>query len=194
MEPNTNAGWILGLKHWQFFALLVAPRALEYFFFSFGNPNGDYYWVELCYWIYTLSLICGWLYFTTINLQPLLPSAITMNIKKFKWEMGFTFFPPFFLLTITLLREINGNGGSGFFELLAFIGLILLYPIICLFKSMYRMIRTLKEVELQRPVSKSDFDLSDLSILYPLIGAWVFQPRINQVYEYASRQKLNVEE
>ncbi len=108
--------------------------------------------------------------------------------------MGFTFFPPFFLLTITLLREINGNGGSGFFELLAFIGLILLYPIICLFKSMYRMIRTLKEVELQRPVSKSDFDLSDLSILYPLIGAWVFQPRINQVYEYASRQKLNVEE
>lgn len=107
--------------------------------------------------------------------------------------MAFCFFPPFFLLAITLFRALKGNGGSGFFELAVLIGLILVYPIICLFKSMFFMIKTLKSVELQRAVTKGDFDLEDLTIVYPPIGAWVFQPRINQVYKEYNLQQLQIE-
>lgn len=186
MEPNTSARWILNLKHWQLFILFLAPNLLSYLFSSFRTPGTSGYWITLCSFIYLLTLFCGWIYFTTINLYPLLPSNVSMNIKKFKWKIGFAFFPPFILLAITLYREIEGNGGSGFFELAVFIGLILIYPVICIIQSIYFMVKTLKGVELQRPATKSDLILSDFSCLYPYIGVWLLQPRINQVYEMSN--------
>ncbi|MCX2452236.1 hypothetical protein OQX61_13260 [Pedobacter sp. PLR] len=186
MEPNTNARWILGLKHWQLFTFIVAPRILEYLFGSFRNPNQDYYWIELCYFTYLLVLLCGWIYFTTINLYPLLPANLSMNLGKFKRAMAFSFFPAFMLLALALYRETEGNGGSGFFLLALLIGLILAFPVICLFYAMYFMIKTLKGVELQRPITKGDLGFMDFTILYPLIGVWLLQPRINHVYEMSN--------
>ncbi len=101
-------------------------------------------------------------------------------------KVGFAFFPPFILLAITLYRETEGNGGSGFFALAVAIGLILVYPAICLFQSVYFMIKTLKEVELQRPINRDDYNLLDLTIIYPFIGVWVLQPRMNKAYEMSS--------
>ncbi|MGV8963337.1 MAG: hypothetical protein ACOH2V_08140 [Candidatus Saccharimonadaceae bacterium] len=183
MEQNTNARWILDLKHWQLFALFVAPYVLPYLFRPFRTPGSSGYWIELCSLIYLLTLFCGWIYFTTINLYPLLPATVTTSIKSFKRKVGFAFFPPFILLAIALYRETEGNGGSGFFALAVLIGLILVYPAICLIQSTYFMIKTLKGVELQRPITRSDYDLLDCTIIYPLIGVWIIQPRINKAYE-----------
>lgn len=194
MEPNTKARWILDLKHWQLFALFLAPYVLPYLFSSFRTPGSSGYWIQLCSLIYLLTLFCGWVYFTTINLYPLLPASVTMNIKSFKRTVGFAFFPPFILLAITLYRETEGNGGSGFFALAVLIGLILVYPAICLIQSTYLMIKTLKEVELQRPITRSDYNILDCTIIYPLIGLWFLQPRINKVYELSGiMQQLQVE-
>lgn len=188
MEPNRNARWILNLQHWQLFTLFIAPNLLSYLLSSFRTPGTSGYWIELCTLMYLLTLFCGWIYFTTINLYPLLPSTVTLNIKKFKTKVAFAFFPPFILLAITLYRETEGNGGSGFFALAVLIGLILVYPLICLFQSTYFMIQTLKGVELQRPATKADLIFSDFSCLYPYIGVWLLQPRINQVYAMSIQQ------
>lgn len=194
MEQNTNAHWILGLKHWQLFLLLIGPRILEYPFLATRDPNVDYYWIEISYWMYLLVLLCGWVYFTTINLYPLLPAIAGINLGKFKRAMGFSFFPGFIILGIMLYREVGGNGGSGFFELAVLIGLILFFPTICFFYGMYIMIKTLRGVELHRRVSSSDFGVGDLTIVYPLIGVWVLQPRINKAYELSGiKQQLHVQ-
>ncbi|WGQ09676.1 hypothetical protein QG516_24490 [Pedobacter gandavensis] len=183
MEQNTKASWILNVKHWQLFTLFLAPYVLPYLFSSFRTPGFSGYWIELCSLIYLLTLFCGWIYFSTLNLYPLLPANVTMNIKKFKRNVGFAFFPSFILLAVTLYRETEGIGGSGFFALAVLIGLILVYPAICLIQSTYFMIKTLKVIELQRPVDRSDYNLLDFTIIYPLIGVWVLQPRINKAYE-----------
>lgn len=191
---NTGAHWILGLKHWQLFLLLIGPRILEMPFTLTRDSNANYYWIEISYWMYLLVLLCGWVYYTTVNLYPLLPATVSMNLGKFKRAMGISFFPGFLILGMMLYREIGGNGGSGFFELAVLLGLILFFPTICFLYGTYIMIKTLRGVELQRPVSSSDFGLADLTVIYPLIGAWVLQPRINKAYELSGiMQQLRLE-
>jgi len=53
----------------------------------------------------------------------------------------------------------------------------------CIFYSLYFIAKELKSVELQKPVTFSDFAGEFFLLWFFPIGIWIIQPRINKIFE-----------
>jgi len=57
-----------------------------------------------------------------------------------------------------------------------------LFSMFCLFYCLYFIAKALKTVELQRPVTFSDYAGEFFLLWFYPVGVWILQPRINQIF------------
>ena len=189
----------LRAKHWQLFLLtfgipLLLDIAMMVNIFSHISQNPDpvimfnYFRFFPLIMVIFMGTLLGWQWSVAIGLQKYLPQGIQMKVTKFK-----TFFiiPVIYILLIligiTFVFSTHFFGNTSF-DTNAAAAFLLIIPIhlfsmFCLIYCLYFVAKTIKTVELQRPVSFSDFVGEFFLVWFFPIGVWILQPRINKIIE-----------
>jgi len=68
-------------------------------------------------------------------------------------------------------------------EYFAFIIPIHLFSMFCIFYCMYFIAKEFKSVEVQKPVTFSDFAGEFFLLWFFPVGIWILQPRINKIFQ-----------
>ncbi|MDF2430993.1 MAG: hypothetical protein JWP44_624 [Mucilaginibacter sp.] len=192
--------FFLRAKHWQLFLLSFGiPFILQLFLVfdvvtsitSHADPTFmlayfKFFPILLVVFIGTLF---GWFWAVGVGLQKMVPSVIKMKVTTFK---VFFFIPLAYLLLIAIgmgmlfSNSFFGNITSSNNPAPFFIGFAVIFPLhifsmFCIFYCLYFSARTIKTIELQRPVTFSDFAGEFFLIWFFFIGVWIIQPRINKM-------------
>lgn len=130
-----------------------------------------------------IAVLFGWFYTVGVNLNKKLPDTVKMNLTKFKW---FFFIPItcmflFYIFVLVLFKSIS-NGEQLNSAFIAVTILPYLFSIFCLFYCIYFNAKSLKAVDLQRPVTFSDYVREFFLFWFFPIGVWLIQPRINKIF------------
>jgi hypothetical protein len=175
----------LRLRAWQLFALLfglplliqlLAGVALaltkDFLFFAAG----------LLLAMLLFCLFFGWLWTLGTRLTALLPATVPNRGGRFKAALLLPVgYLGALLVLLTLLFQTQA------FPNLSPAAPLLILPLHLLsmagiFYALYFVAKTLKAVELQRPVEIGDY-LGDFFLLWFFpVGLWIIQPRINQLF------------
>lgn len=125
----------------------------------------------------------GWIWSIAIGFQNRIPGNIQMKVNKFK---------ALFFLSILIILVFTGfvlfeldhllPNNTGLILILYATSLLVgLFVITCILHTIYFVAKTLKTVELQRPVAFGEFATEFFLILFLPIGIWILQPRINKM-------------
>jgi hypothetical protein len=175
------------LKHWQLFGLLIGiPMLIQFITIGLvitsNDPTIMFYFFPIMM-ILLIGLFFGWFYSLGTNLHKKLPLTAPMNLTKFKI---FLLIP---ILNMVLISIIMATMFSDFptdrqpnFGIFTLIIPIHLYSMFCIFYCLYFNAKALKAVELQKPVTFSDFAGEFFLIWFFPIGIWILQPRINKLF------------
>ena len=108
--------------------------------------------------LYFMVVFFGWFYTLGINLYKKLPNTVNMNLTMFKIAL---FYPTIYILLFYLfMYGILNQAVSGSSLNPAIFLLIIplhLFAMFCIFYTLYFNAKSLKSVELQRPVHFSDY-------------------------------------
>ncbi len=177
----------LKLKHWQLFILTFGIPVIFEIIFMREAISGNNPWMFFKYFpvmmIIYVGIIFGWFYALGTNLQKKLPETVKMNLTRFRW---FFFIPVAYILFFCwVIFNIPGNENFMLqFNPLIFLAIfpVHLFCMFCIFYCLYFVSKSLKSVELQRPVTFSDFAGEFFLIWFLPIGVWIIQPRINKLF------------
>jgi hypothetical protein len=168
---------ILKLKHWQLFGLMIGAMIIS----SFDDMS-----TSKIIWAISMLLFVAiyfsWFWVMGINLYPKLPPTVNLNLSRFKL---FMFIPAVYIVIISLVLGgisigTQGDRTSGY---AAIILPIHLFSMFCIFWCLAFVAKSLKAVELQRPVTFSDYAGEFFLIWFFPIGVWFIQPRINKMFD-----------
>ncbi len=178
--------FLLKLKHWQLFILLVGlPFIVQMVMVAVMMITKNMYVAFIAFplmMIFMLVFFFGWFYALGTNLHKKLPENLHMNVSRFK---TFLFVPVGYIILIFLFvlimialspREPNP---AVFLVMVP----LHLFSMFCVFYSMYFVSKTLRTVELQRELIFSDHAGEFFLIWFFPIGIWFIQPRINKIFE-----------
>lgn len=134
-----------------------------------------------------VGILYGWMWSVGNGLQNKMPEGVVMKVNKFRMAL---LYPLFYLLILCLgLAAFFLYGGSIISVVTSAISLILflifhLLAMFCMLYSMYFVAKTIKTVELQRPVTFGDFAGEFFLIWFFFIGVWILQPKVNTFAQY----------
>jgi hypothetical protein len=177
----------LRLKHWQVFSL---TWGIPFFTAIIGDfivfQTKDFRIIfEFFPFIFMFFIIgfMGWMWSAGTNLYEKLPGAVKMNIRLFK---TFVIIPSVYMLIVALyilggVLKLNVGEMSPLI-VLALILPLHLFSMFCMFYNLYFVAKTLKAVQLQRPVKFEDYAGEFFMIWFFPIGVWIIQPRINKIF------------
>lgn len=179
--------WLLHLKHWQLFVLLIGlPMAVQIITVSSvvkGDPSALLIAFPLLMLLYT-ALYFGWFYAMGTELYKKLPASVPMKLTRFKI---FLLIPVVYMLLIMAAMAFAfnnpGNVEESFLNYTALIIPLHLFSMFCIFYCLYFVSKTLKAVEWQRPVTFGDFAGEFFLIWFFPVGIWIIQPRINRLFD-----------
>ena len=178
----------LRLKHWQLFGLQTAIPFIFYVISKTTVIPSQYLKTVLAVFlllmILSISASFGWIYTLGVNLNKKLPDTVKLNLTKFKWF----FFIPFVYMIFYVVFMFYFIFGMNFFRF-AIIFSFQLFAIFCIFYCIYFNAKSLKAVELQRPVTFSDYASEFLLIWMLPVGIWILQPKINKMFDETLRVK-----
>lgn len=178
----------LKLKHWQLFVLLFGVSfILQIITFSSiaitNNPKILAYIFPITTIIF-LGLFLSWFYSMGVNFHKKLPKTVNMNLKKFKIfliiPMVYIFFLSIYQTQMISKTISNEQPNPTAFALIIPIHL---FSMFCIFYCMYFIAKEFKSIELQKPVTFSDFVGEFFLLWFFPIGIWILQPRINKIFE-----------
>lgn len=178
----------LTLKHWQLFTLLmgvpiIGQLAIIASVIATKNPAVIMYAFPLLM-IVAAMVFYGWFYAIGSNLHKKLPSSVKMSLTRFKI---FLFIPAVYMISMSVfMNNIFAkmeSGGQPDLAIFAFIFPLHLFSMFCMFYCLYFNAKVLKAVELQKPVSFSDYAGEFFLIWMFPIGVWIIQPRINKIFQ-----------
>ena len=138
-----------------------------------------------------IIVLWGWFYTVCINLNKKLPDTVKMNLTKFKWIffIPLTYLLLFWLFVYFVLFRIVSNGVEPNRGILAVIIPLHLFSMACLLYCTYFAAKSLKAVELQRPVTFSDYVGEFFLFVFFPIGVWFIQPKINRIFDETLQTK-----
>jgi len=169
----------LRLKHWQLVGLLCIAHIISMIAAILDEQPTIMFIAGLLFF----GIFFGWYYTLGINLNKKLPNKVKMNLTKFKWIL--------FILTAYMilfnmfffsfwLKKVDYPGS--FVVLLPFQLPVMFLMLYCL----YFTAKSLKVVELQRPVDFKDYAEEFFLFCFLPIGIWIIQPKINKIFESKS--------
>jgi len=203
---------LLYMKHWQLFLLLFgAPIIFEIILMTtifpqlFTNSSAQgvaknvmplFFTCFFITMIIILSIFFTWFWTIGTNLYTKLLPTASISLKRFK---AFLIFPVIYMFAIIGLMAfmasgfnffaIQGNAGqpdamqsASIPSIILLIIPLHLFAMFCMFYLLYFVAKTLKAVELQRPVEFGDYAGEFFLLWFFFIGVWVLQPRINRIF------------
>jgi len=183
---------LLTLKHWQLFCLLFGLPFIFQFVYAgtivVNQGAAVYFWIFPIIMILFISLFFGWLYALSTNLHKKLPATVPMNLSLFK---TFLIIPAVYLLAISIgmlsmFSTITPDNPPNP-VIIVMILPVHLFSMFCIFYCFYFNAKALRAVELQRPVTFSDFSGEFFLIWFYPVGIWLLQPRINKLFDPATQ-------
>lgn len=182
---------LLSLKHWQLFLLLIGiPLVLESIaiglIIATKDPTALFMVVPIMM-IGSTGVFFGWFWALGTNLHAKLPLGVKMNLTRFK---VFLLIPAIYIGLISIFifgafKTIPHKGEMNW-QIIPVIFPLHFFAMFCIFYCLYFIAKEIKAVELQRPVTFSDFAGEFLLIWFYPIGIWIIQPRINKLFRPAS--------
>ncbi len=179
---------LLKFKHWQLFLLLmIFPLVFEFIVIGLvaANKNPELAFVLVPVMIILfMGLFFSWIYSLGTHLHKKLPETASMKLTRFKI---FLLVPVAYMLFLSVflfnLFSVIAGGGQPNPAIFAFILPLHLFSIFCIFYCFYFNAKALKAVELQKPVTFSDFAGEFFLLWFFPIGVWIIQPRINRLFD-----------
>lgn len=166
---------LLKLKHWQLFCLIIGVMFIS----SFIGAGLIAFAISMLLFV---AIFFGWFWVMAINLYPKLPPEAKLNLNRFKL---FMLIPVVYIAVISFLfggipigTQGGSTGGIG-----AIIVPVHLFSMFCISWCLAFLAKSLKAVELQRPVTFSDYAGEFFLIWFFPIGVWIIQPRINKLFD-----------
>ena len=178
---------LLTLKHWQLFILLFGlPIMIQITGIAAvisGKPPAIIIFSFPFVMILFIGVYLGWIYALATRLNGKLPENAGMKLSKFKLFLSvpLVYICLICLFMFGLMNNMWHVPGSPA-KIFAIILPVHLFSIFCIFYCLYFTAKSLKTVELQRPVSFSDFAGEFVLIWFFPIGVWVIQPRVNRLF------------
>lgn len=176
--------YLLKIKHWQLFGLLILVPV----FFQLigiesllnGDPRETFKMFPILVILFC-TIMYSWIYSIGIFMNKRLPQTVSLNLTTFR---VFTFFIVTYVIMAVILMTLIFSDTIIAIPNMTMVFLMLhLFVMFCIFYCMWFTAKSLKSVELQRPVTFSDFAGDFLLILFFPIGVWIIQPRINKLFE-----------
>ena len=181
----------LRLKHWQLFGLLIGfPFIIQIVSMTTVIVSQDptkIFTVFPLIMILFMGVFFGWFYALGVNLNKKLPDTVKMSLTKFKW---FLVIPTVYIIFFSVfMSKIGSTFESGeidpvvIFSSFGIIFPIHLFSMFCILYCLYFNAKSLRAVELQRPVTFSDYSGEFFLIWFFPVGIWIIQPRINRIFD-----------
>lgn len=172
---------LLKLKHWQLFLLSWGP-ALLLNFFAASDPLLMMKLFPVAMLLFSVGTF-GWIWAISAGLHQQLPPTVDLDSERFKILFAI---PIIYILAIVAGVSFFFYSGrdEGFRGLEEFIGIIILLhflSIFCIFYGIRFAAKTIKSIELGRPVSFGDYAGEFFLIWFSIIGYWIIQPRLNRL-------------
>jgi hypothetical protein len=178
----------LTLKHWQLFVLLVGtPVIFQFILIGYAifsrDPRAIFYFFPVMMILF-VGLLFGWLYSLGTNLFKKLPVTEKMSLTRFKI---FLFIYAGYIISIMvfmfgIFSAVSSGSRPNPAVIFAFIIPIHLFAMFCSLYCLYFTGKALKAVELQKPVTFSDYVGEFFLLWFFPIGIWIIQPRINRLF------------
>jgi hypothetical protein len=168
---------LLTLKHWQLFGLMIGVMIISSFF---DIATSQIAWAISM--LLFVSIYFGWFWTMGMNLYPKLPPNTNLNLSRFKL---FMLIPVVYIAIISLIFGgisigTHGDSTGGYAVIIVPIHL---FSMFCIFWCLAFVAKSLKAVELQRPVTFNDYAGEFFLIWFFPIGIWIIQPRINKIFD-----------
>lgn len=177
--------FLLKLKRWQFFILLVGFPLVIQMALIFAPVLVNRISSEMTHNLITIKelffgiLYLGWLYTLGTKLHAKLPNQVKMNLQIF---LLFLTIPCVYMLSILIYISASGGMINNTMQVTPIILPIYLISIFCALYNMYFIARALRTVELHRPVTFGEWASDFFLICFFPIGIWMLQPRINRIF------------
>lgn len=177
---------LLTLKHWQLFLFLMGlPTILQIVVMvSMISQQAPVTSAAPLIILLPIGFFFAWFYALGTNLHSRLPDTVKMSLTKFKI---FLFIPVLYMLVLSMFLYSIFKGSTQHGQpnpaIFALIMPLHLFSMFCIFYCLYFNAKALKTVELQRPVTFSDFAGEFFLIWFFPIGVWIIQPRINKIFD-----------
>lgn len=182
----------LKAKHWQIFLLSIGIPVLlglSMVILKFtNNDNGLALSLLPVFNFFYIVVFYGWFWAIGTKLHDRLPEGEKVNLKLFKMILAI---PIVYLLIISSyslavvlgIFESNRSPEFAAFDIVDKVMPLHIISICCIFYAMWINAKTIKSVELQRPVKFADFAGEFIQIWFFPIGIWTIQPLINKLVE-----------
>lgn len=164
---------LLKLKHWQLFGLLISIMLIGSFY---GMSNNQVVW-SITTFLFAITYY-GWFWSIGINLHSKLPPTINLNLSRFKL---FMLIPTVYILFLSFWLVGSFIGNSGWITILVLP--MHLFSMYCIFWCLVFVAKSIKAVELQKPVTFSEYAGEFFLIWFFPLGIWIIQPRINKLLD-----------
>jgi hypothetical protein len=179
---------LLKIKHWQLFSLLFAiPFLFQMVMMGIVTSSNDptVFLFSFPFLItYVLGLYFAWFYVLGVNLHKKLPQTVNLSLGRFKF---FLFAPVVYAVFLFVFMFVTFSDMSVDSQIDPLIFLWILpfhfFAVYCIFYCLYFVAKSLKSVELQRPVDFNDYAGEFFLIWFYPIGLWFIQPRINKLFD-----------
>jgi hypothetical protein len=172
--------FLLKLKHWQLFLITWGPIVINIFIFSDDELMARFFPIIM----FALIIgILGWIWAISTVLHKKLPAGANLNLRRFKL---FFLIPIVYMLSLTafLVYRIYFRFSHANDNLAPVIGVVVFVhfvSMVCILLGLRFAAKTMRSVELGRPVNFSDYAKEFLLICFSPIGFWVLQPRLNKL-------------
>ena len=180
--------FFLRAKHWQIFTLLIViPSCLQIFLFI-NNDFDLLLKISPAFGILYIVVFIGWLWAIGTRLHHKLPVKRRTNLMIFKvillvpiiYVLGVSIY-----LAMVIMGLVPSDSPPLFImkDIVREVFPLHILSMFCLFYAFWNNAKTIKSIELQRPVTFSDFSEEFFLMWFFPIGIWVIQPKINKMTE-----------
>nr|WP_319399223.1 hypothetical protein [uncultured Carboxylicivirga sp.] len=182
----------LKAKHWQIFTLLIGIPFLIQVTTAITTITQHslditLFLMPVMTFLY-IGVLFGWFWAIGTKLHERLPENTKVNLKLFKlfWAVPIVYFLviSFYMLTVASgLIESNRPPAFAMFDIIDKVFPLHILSMFCILYVMWINAKTIKSVEIQRPIKFVDY-VGDFFLLWFFpIGIWIIQPRINKLAE-----------
>ena len=178
---------LLTFKHWQLFLLFLAVPLLSFVVGIVMALIMDNIMAPVMMLMVTVFLSTAFFmlyqYSVVYHLNRLLPSDIRIDLKLFNLSMIFNIVVVIcMLVSFWQVMNFDGTPAIGNFTWVIFMMLAVLLSVVTSLYVLFIMSKALVSVEQHRKITASDHALEFILFWFWIVGIWVLQPRINEIF------------